>query len=244
MADSIILLLILIGLELVLGIDNILVISIFVGKLPAKDRNKARFTGLALALLARIIMIYVIVSLTRINSTVFLNFSIKDLILIAGGMFLLWKAVNEIHQTVEIKDDDDEGPSINVGKTFAYIIIQIVMLDIVFSIDSVVTAIGMTNHLWVIISAVLISFIAILGFSIPIGNFIIKHPSVKILALSFLITIGITIFMEGMHKDVPKEYIYLPMGFALFVEMLQMRYTYNKRKNRIMQKRQAKKKVG
>ncbi|HJO92989.1 MAG TPA: TerC family protein [Victivallales bacterium] len=243
MADSIILLLILIGLELVLGIDNILVISIFVGKLPAENRNKARFTGLACALIARIIMIYVIVSLTRIDSTVIFDFSVKDLILLAGGMFLLWKAVNEIHLTVELKEDGDNEPSIKIGKTFAYIIIQIIMLDIVFSIDSVVTAIGLTNHLWVIISAVLISFIAILGFSIPIGNFILKHPSIKILALSFLVTIGITIFMEGMHKDVPKEYIYLPMGFALFVEMLQMRYTHNKRKNRIKLKREAKKKI-
>ena len=230
MADSIILMLLLIGLELVLGVDNILVISIFVGKVPENLRNKARFTGLALAIVARIAMIFILVSLTKIHHNIFLNFSIKDLILIAGGMFLLWKAVSEIHATVELKDEEEEAKNVKVGKTFASIIIQIVLLDIVFSIDSVVTAIGLTSHIWVIIGAVLISFIGILGFSIPIGNFILKHASLKILALSFLITIGITIFMEGLHHDVPKEYIYLPMGFALFVELLQMRYQKNRKK--------------
>ena len=230
MADSIILMLLLIGLELVLGVDNILVISIFVGKVPENIRNKARFTGLALAIVARIAMIFILVSLTKIHHNIFLNFSIKDLILIAGGMFLLWKAVSEIHATVELKDEEEEAKNVKVGKTFASIIIQIVLLDIVFSIDSVVTAIGLTSHIWVIIGAVLISFIGILGFSIPIGNFILKHASLKILALSFLITIGITIFMEGLHHDVPKEYIYLPMGFALFVELLQMRYQKNRKK--------------
>jgi predicted tellurium resistance membrane protein TerC len=126
---------------------------------------------------------------------------------------------------------DEEQPVIHdVSRNFASVITQIVLLDIVFSIDSVITAIGLTNETWIIITAVIVSFLAILAFARPIGEFIISHPSLKILALSFLITIGVTIFMEGLHKEVPKAYIYLPMGFALLVELLQMRYDYNRGK--------------
>lgn len=121
-------------------------------------------------------------------------------------------------------------PGVDISKNFNSVISQIVLLDIVFSIDSVITAIGMTDHLWIIITAVLVSFVAILAFAGPIGDFIIRHPTLKILALSFLITIGVTIFMEGLHKHVPKAYIYLPMGFALAVEMLQLRYELNRQR--------------
>jgi predicted tellurium resistance membrane protein TerC len=230
MYDAIALLLLLVGLELVLGVDNILVISIFVGKLPASVRNKARITGLAVALLARILMLYILIKLASLTKPVFLSFSIRDLILLAGGLFLIYKAVREIHHTVELKDEMEDLPG-KVYNSFAAVIIQIVLMDIVFSIDSVITAIGLTDKLWVIISAVIISFLAILAFAKPIGEFIIKRPSLKILALSFLITIGVTIFLEGMHQHVPKAYIYLPMGFALFVEILQQRYTHNKKKS-------------
>ncbi len=229
MYDAIALLLLLVGLELVLGVDNILVISIFVGKLPDTVRNKARVTGLAVALLARILMLYILIKLASLTNPVILSYSIRDLILLAGGLFLIYKAVREIHHTVELKDELEEFS----GKTynsFLGVITQIVLMDIVFSIDSVITAIGLTDKLWVIISAVIISFLAILAFAKPIGEFIIKRPSLKILALSFLITIGVTIFMEGMHQHVPKAYIYLPMGFALFVEILQQRYAHNKKK--------------
>ena len=228
MADSIALLSLLIGLELVLGVDNILVISIFVSRLPDTHRNKARVIGLGLALVARILMLFILVALSNLKDSVFLHFSIRDLLLLAGGLFLLWKAVKEIHHAVELKDEDQ--PAIHdVSKSFFYIILQIVLLDIVFSIDSVVTAIGLTDKVWIIISSVIVSFVAILAFAKPIGEFIIRHPALKILALSFLITIGVTIFMEGLHKHVPKAYIYLPMGFALFVEMLQLRYEYKKK---------------
>jgi predicted tellurium resistance membrane protein TerC len=229
MADALGLLVLLIGLELVLGVDNVLVIAIFVGRLPAERRQKARLAGLSLALVARIIMLAVVVTLAGLTRPVVANLSVRDLILLAGGLFLIYKAVREIHHTIEFKDEDQHQEN---GKTggFASIITQIVLLDIVFSIDSVITAVGLTSHLGIIVTAVVLSFVGILFFSGPIGEFILKHPALKILALSFLITIGVTIFMEGLHKHVPKAYIYLPMGFALMVEILQMRYEQNRRK--------------
>lgn len=228
MGDALALLALLVGLELVLGVDNILVIAIFVGRLPAEKRHSARLAGLAFALVARIGMLVALLSLANLTNTVLLDFSVRDLILISGGLFLLFKAVKEIHHTVEAKDEAG-GPGMVMGG-FAAIISQIVLLDIVFSIDSVITAIGLTNQVWIIISSVVVSFVAILFFSRSIGEFILQHPAIKILALSFLITIGVTIFMEGLHKHVPKGYIYLPMGFALLVEILQMRYDHNRKK--------------
>ena len=231
MADALGLLVLLVGLELVLGVDNVLVIAIFVGRLPAARRQKARVIGLGLAMLARIAMLAVVVALTGLTRPVVADFSVRDLILLAGGLFLLYKAVREIHHTVEFETEaSDDGPA--AGGTFGSIIAQIVLLDIVFSIDSVVTAVGLTNHLWIIVSAVVLSFVAILFFARPVGDFILRHPALKILALAFLITIGVTIFMEGLHKHVPKAYIYLPMGFALMVEMLQMRYEHNRRRRK------------
>jgi predicted tellurium resistance membrane protein TerC len=228
MTDAIALLLLLVGLELVLGVDNILVISIFVGKLPDATRNKARIAGLGVALIARIIMLYVLIKLASLTNPIIMDYSVRDVILLAGGLFLIYKAVKEIHHTVELKDEEDIPGK--VYGSFPGVITQIVLMDIVFSIDSVITAIGLTDRLWVIISAVIVSFLAILAFAKPIGEFIIKRPSLKILALSFLITIGVTIFLEGTHQHVPKAYIYLPMGFALIVEILQQRYQHNKKK--------------
>jgi len=229
MTDSLALLSLLIGLELVLGVDNILVISIFIEKLPEAQKNKARVVGLAVAMIARIVMLFILVKLANLTNNIIYNFSIRDIILLAGGLFLLYKAVKEIHLTIELTE---ENHVLSDGgyKNFIGVISQIVLLDIVFSIDSVVTAIGLTSQIWIIITSVIVSFVAILIFSKPIGAFIMKRPSLKILALSFLITIGITIFMEGMHKEVPKAYIYLPMGFALFVEILQLRYEHNTKK--------------
>jgi predicted tellurium resistance membrane protein TerC len=229
MVDALALLALLIGLELVLGVDNILVITIFVGRLPQSDRNKARVLGLGVALLARILLLFILLSLSNLTQSVILNFSIRDLVLLSGGLFLLYKAVREIHHSIELKEEKNHAKNA-ASKRFASVIFQIVLLDIVFSIDSVITAIGLTNQIWIIISSVLVSFLAILWFSRPIGEFILRNPALKILALSFLITIGVTIFMEGLHKHVPKAYIYLPMGFALGVELLQMRYERNVRK--------------
>ncbi|MCP4748343.1 MAG: TerC family protein [Desulfobacteraceae bacterium] len=229
MADALALLALLIGLELVLGVDNILVIAIFVGRLPEEKRQKARTMGLALAMAARILMLVLVVYLAGITDPVIWDLSVRDMVLIAGGLFLLYKAVNEIHHTLALKDEQSIKAT-NVSGAYIKIIAQIVLLDIVFSIDSVVTAVGLTSQLWIIIAAVVVSFAGLLFFARPIGDFILQHPALKILALSFLITIGVTIFMEGIHKHVPKAYIYLPMGFALVVEILQMRYEYNRKK--------------
>lgn len=227
MADALGLLALLIGLELVLGVDNVLVIAIFVGRLPEDKRQKARIVGLSLAMVARIVMLVVIVALSSLTRPLVANLSVRDLILLAGGLFLLYKAVHEIHHTIEVRAADLNQEN-GGGGSFSSIITQIVLLDIVFSVDSVITAVGLTQHLWIIVTAVVLSFVGILFFARPIGDFILRHPALKILALSFLITIGVTIFMEGLHKHVPKAYIYLPMGFALLVEMLQMRYEHNR----------------
>ena len=231
MGDAIGLLLLLIGLELVLGVDNVLVISIFVGRLPKARRKRARILGLALAMIARIILIVIILMLTGITREIVFGLSVRDLILILGGFFLLYKATKEIHHTVELKDEAHEEAHIDDTRSYWSIMGQIVLLDIVFSVDSVITAVGLTNHVWVIVSAVVLSFLAIMFYAGPLGEFILDHPALKILALAFLITIGVTIFMEGMNKHVPKAYIYLPMGFALFVELLQMRYEHNRKRS-------------
>ena len=232
MADLIGILALLIGLELVLGVDNILVITIFVSRLKPEQQNKARIIGLGLALVARILLLFLLLQLTELTNPIFMHFSVRDIILVAGGLFLIYKAVKEIHHTVELKDEHPDADNL-AKNTFSAVITQIVMLDIVFSIDSVITAIGLTDHIIVIIVAVILSFGIILMFAKPIGDFIIQNPALKILALSFLISIGITIFMEGFHKKVPKAYIYLPMGFALIVELLQMRYSRNKERSKL-----------
>ena len=232
MGDALALLALLIGLELVLGVDNVLVIAIFVGRLPEEKRQRARVLGLALAMIARIVMLAVVLALAALTQPVVWNLSFRDLILIGGGLFLLYKAVHEIHHTIALKDELAAQSGGATG-TFGAVITQIVLLDIVFSIDSVITAVGLTSHLWVIVTAVVISFVAILFFARPIGDFILRHTALKILALSFLITIGVTIFMEGLHKHVPKAYIYLPMGFALGVEFLQMWHAHNRSKLKV-----------
>jgi len=231
MGDALGVLALLIGLELVLGVDNVLVIAIFVARLPEHQRQKARILGLSLAMAARIVMLAVVVALASLTRPVIADFSVRDLILLAGGLFLLYKAAKEIHHTVEFKDED-HGSKPGTSASYAAIITQIVLLDIVFSVDSVITAVGLTQQLWIIVTAVVLSFVGILFFAKPIGDFILRHPALKILALSFLITIGVTIFMEGVHQHVPKAYIYLPMGFALLVEMLQMRYDHNRRQRK------------
>lgn len=231
----------LLGLELVLGVDNILVISILVSRLPEAQQNKARTIGLAFALAARIAMLFGVTWLLGLSTPIgeeypaldwipFLSDrSIKDLVLLAGGLFLIYKAVNEIHHVVE--DSHEEAIGGKAKATFNAVIAQIVALDVVFSLDSVITAVGMIDTLWAIIVSVVAAFVVVLIFAKPIGDFILANPPLKILALSFLVTIGITICMEAFHTHVPKAYIYLPMGFALSVELLQMRYSSNRRKD-------------
>lgn len=219
----------LIGLELVLGIDNILLISILTSRLEQSRQESARKLGLFLAFLARVIFVLAAGWITKLTEPVLLHYSWKDLILLVGGLFLLYKAVKEIHHVVE---GSQNGSGQAVKATFGAVITQIVLLDIVFSIDSVITAIGLTQHLWVIITAVMVSFAIVLFFARPVAQFVEHNPALKVLALAFLVCIGVTIFVEGLQKDVPKAYIYLPMGFALAVELLQMRMSSNMNKKK------------
>ena len=232
-ADLIGLFALLVGLELILGVDNVLVIAILVSRLPEEKRNVTRNFGLILALVARIIMVIGGLKLVQLTEPAFpsapdwFQYSWRDLALLSGGLFLIWKAVKEIHATVELSHHESNAKA---KDTFAGVITQIVILDIVFSLDSVITAVGLTENRWVIIVAV------ILSFAKPIGDFILKHIALKILALSFLIVIGITIFMEGLGKEVEKSLIYAPMGFAMLIEILQMRHSHNLKKKSLSEK--------
>ena len=219
----------LVGLELVLGIDNILIISILVGKLPKERREFARILGLTVALGARIIALFGVASLQKLTAPIVSSFTGKDFILLGGGLFLLYKAVKEIHHVVE--KDSVEVKVGAIAATVTGTVFQILIFDLIFSIDSIITAGGLTDHLAVIYLAVLISFVGILLFSKSIAAFVHAHTALKILALSFLVVIGVTLFLEGMHIQVPKSYIYMPLGFALAVELLQMRqHTKSKKK--------------
>ena len=225
----------LVGLELILGVDNVLVIAILVSRLPENKRNSTRNFGLVLAMVARVIMVLGGLKLVQLTNPAWSNgpdwfaYSWRDLALLAGGLFLMWKAVKEIHATVELEHHETKNKA---KASLGGIIFQIVILDIVFSLDSVITAVGLTDNQWIIITAVLSSFVVILFFAKPIGDFIMKNVALKILALSFLIVIGITIFMEGLGKEVEKSMIYVPMGFALAIQLLQMRHKKNRVLNR------------
>lgn len=211
-------------LELVLGIDNVIFISILSGKLPEKDQKRARLIGLSLALIMRVILLF---SLTWVMGLVEPLFTVmgqtvsgRDLILLVGGLFLIFKSTNEIHGSLE----GSEGESSR--KTYAGftgVIIQIMLLDIVFSLDSVITAIGMVSNVWIMISAVVVSIIAMMLFAGSIGAFVQRHPTVKMLALAFLLLIGVTLIAEGMHQHISKGYIYFAMAFSVFVEVLNIR---------------------
>ncbi len=227
--DALATLALLIGLELVLGIDNILVISLVVDRLPDAQRQRARMIGLLLAMVLRLVFVAGAFLLVQMTDPVLMGLSVKDLILLAGGLFLMWKAVREIHHIVEFKEHHG-GRTMAVKGAFAAAIFQIVLLDMVFSVDSVITAVGLTQNLLIIGFAVIVSFGGLLIYAGPIGEFILRHPALKILALSFLVTIGVTLVLEGIGQHVEKGYIYLPMGFALLVELLQMRFLSNSKK--------------
>lgn len=218
-------LLTLVALEIVLGIDNIIFISILSGKLPQEKQKKARLTGLAAAMIMRILLLFslsLIMKLTAPLFTIFNNeISGRDLILIIGGLFLIGKSTFEIHEKLEGEDETQ-----STGKkaiSFTGIIIQIMILDIVFSLDSVITAIGMTDMLWVMITAVVISVIFMMFTSGAVSAFVHKHPTVKILALSFLLLIGVTLIADGFGQHISKGYIYFAMAFSVFVEMINIK---------------------
>lgn len=214
----------LLGLEIVLGVDNIIFISILAGKLPAAEQPRARYIGLGLALVTRILLLFSLSWVIGLTAPLFSIFgkdvSGRDLILILGGLFLLAKATFEIHENLE---GAHGHASDAVKATFASVIIQILLLDVVFSLDSVITAVGMVERIEIMIAAVVISIVFMMAFAASIGAFVQKHPTIKMLALSFLLLIGMTLIVEGFHVHIPKGYIYFTMGFSVFVELLNLR---------------------
>lgn len=211
-------------LELVLGIDNVIFISILSGKLPAEQQPRARFIGLSLALVMRVVLLFslswVMTLTTPLFSLLEREISGRDLILLIGGLFLIAKSTHEIHGSLE----GEAGHELKkVYSSFASVIIQIMLLDILFSLDSVITAVGMVSNLWIMIAAVTISIIAMMLFAGSIGAFVQRHPTIKMLALAFLLLIGVTLIAEGLHQHISKGYIYFAMAFSVFVEFLNMR---------------------
>lgn len=211
-------------LELVLGIDNIVFISILAGKLPAGQQAKARYIGLALALVMRVILLFSLAWVIGLTAPLFSvigeEVSGRDLVLLLGGLFLIAKSTHEIHGSLE----GEEGHAgAKVFSSFISVIIQIMLLDIVFSLDSVITAVGMVNDLRIMIAAVVIAILFMMAFSGVIGRFVAKHPTVKMLALAFLILIGVTLIAESLDQHIPRGYIYFAMAFSVFVEMLNLR---------------------
>jgi predicted tellurium resistance membrane protein TerC len=221
-------------LEVVLGIDNIIFISILTNKLPEEDRPRARFAGIALALVFRIIMLLGITWIIGLTKPLFELFSMaftgRDLVLLAGGLFLIAKSTSEIHHKMESIDDEhvkSEKPK--VPGSFLSIIVQIGLLDIVFSFDSILTAIGMTEEIVIMILAVIVSLIVMLIFAGRIAEFIEKHPTLQVLALSFLILIGVVLIAEGFHQHISKGYIYFAVAFSLTVEAVNIRVRKRKK---------------
>lgn len=225
MSETIIALLSLIALEVILGIDNIIFISILADKLPENQRNKLRFWGIGLAMIMRLLLLAVLSWILRLDQTLFTWFNIpfsgKSLILIAGGLFLLYKSTKEIYHKSEIATK--ETPDVPSKASFGKLLGEVILLDLVFSVDSIITAVGMVNELWVMYTAVIVTVIIMLIASKPISDFIYKHPSFKILALCFLMMIGVSLLAEGLQFKIPKGYIYFSMAFAFLVDVIQMK---------------------
>ncbi|PJZ68972.1 hypothetical protein CH373_07860 [Leptospira perolatii] len=224
--DSLVALLTLTAMEIVLGIDNIVFLSIIVGKLPKENQAKGRSIGLILALGFRILLLLTVSWMASLTAGLFtvIEFTVtgRDLIMLGGGLFLLAKSTSEIHSKIEGPSEDESGG--NSSKTsFASVVVQIVVLDIVFSVDSIVTAVGLSGNLMIMILAVVISLFIMLIFSGTVSDFINRHPTMKVLALSFLIMIGALLFADGLHFHIPKGYIYFAMAFSLAVEILNIK---------------------
>jgi len=227
--DALIALVTLTVLEIVLGVDNVIFISILAGKLPADQQDRARRAGLMAAMLMRILLLFSLAWIVRLTAPLFVAFgeeiSGRDLILLGGGLFLLAKATREIHEKLE----GEEGHvSAKIAPSFGAVVGQIMLLDIVFSLDSVITAVGMANQLWVMVTAVVIAVGIMLVSAASISEFVHRHPTVKVLALSFLLLIGVSLVAEGLDTHIPKGYIYFAMAFSVFVEMINLRVARKK----------------
>jgi len=214
-------------LEIVLGIDNIIFISILAGKLPAAEQRRARTVGLTLAMVTRILLLLSLTGIIRLTRPLFSPFghafSGRDLILLLGGLFLLWKSTREIHDKLE----GEEGrQNLKAGATFGGVIVQIALLDIVFSLDSVITAVGMVRQVGVMIAAIVLAVLVMLMAAGAISDFVHRHPTLKMLALSFLLLIGVTLIADGLGQHISKGYVYFAMGFSVFVESLNLRLAH------------------
>ncbi len=213
------------ALEIVLGIDNIIFISILVGRLPARQRNKARILGLGLAMMTRILLLLSITWVMRLTAPLFSllskEVSGRDLILIGGGLFLLWKSTMEIHGNLE--GGEEERRAAGTVSRFGRVLIQIAVLDIVFSLDSVITAVGLAQDVSIMILAIVAAVVVMMFSSRGIGDFVDRHPTIKMLALSFLVLIGVTLIADGFGMHIPKGYVYFAMAFSVSVEMLNIR---------------------
>jgi len=214
-------------LEIVLGIDNILFISILSSRLPVAIQSRARRIGLLAALLMRVLLLLSLKWLTGLTGGVIElfnhNFSIRDFILLAGGLFLLAKASSEIFKYVESHEEHESSKSSQRSMTFVHFLIQICLIDMVFSLDSVITAIGLAKQVWVMVGAIIISVMVMIIFSDRLDEFIKSHPAIRILALSFLIVVGVVLIADGLGEHVPRGYIYFGMGYTLLVELLNIR---------------------
>ncbi len=212
------------ALEIVLGVDNIIFISILVGRLPVHQRNRARKLGLALAMLTRILLLMSLAWIMTLTDPLIelpnAELSVRDLILIGGGLFLLWKSVHEIHGSLE---GADQSPQTVAKATFGAVLLQIAIIDIVFSLDSVITAVGMVSEVPIMIAAIVIAVLVMMWGARAIGEFVDRHPTIKMLALSFLIMVGMALIAEGFAIHVPKGYIYFAMAFSVAVEMLNLK---------------------
>lgn len=214
----------LVALEIVLGIDNIIFISILAGKLPESQRDRARIMGLGAALISRLLLLLALAWVVKLTTPLFEVFgqeiSGRDLILLLGGLFLLAKSVTEIGHSMELKEKDGKARAVT---SFTSVILQIMVLDVVFSLDSVITAVGMVDQLGVMVAAVIVAVLVMLFASGPIARFVDRHPSIKMLALAFLVLIGVVLIAEGLGQHVSKGYIYFAMAFSLVVELLNIR---------------------
>ena len=223
-------------MEVVLGIDNLLFISILTNKLPEGQRDRARKLGIGLALILRLVLLSAVAWIVKLTTPVFelfdQGFSWKDLILIAGGLFLVWKATKEIHHTVDPEPTPDMFNSRTVSMTFTAAIGQILVLDVVFSIDSIITAVGMTPHIPVMVIAVVVAVLMMLLAANPLARFIAANPTIVMLALGFLLMIGMTLIAEGFGVKVPKGYVYAAMAFSAGIEGLNMLSRRSKRRKR------------
>jgi predicted tellurium resistance membrane protein TerC len=215
------------ALEIVLGIDNIIFISILVGRLPAQQRDTARRLGLMLAMGTRILLLLSLAWIMRLTAPLFTVFaqeiSGRDLILVGGGLFLLWKSVHEIHGSLEGQAGGEGSAAAAARATFGGVLVQIAIIDIVFSLDSVITAVGLADQVSVMVLAILASVGVMMFAARPIGEFVDRHPTVKMLALSFLVLVGVTLIAEGFDTHVPKGYIYFAMAFSVVVEMINIK---------------------